>query len=156
MSKSYRITWENGLVTVYDSKQISKVEEFEVDRKVKPEDRVDFTKPIELFYPEEAYDPSPDATYPCEYVGAMHEMSNNFMSWFVVRDLTPMAYTEEEPAWTSECNLMLVRGDGKTDVPGCVVRNVEPQADKNSEYDPNTFYALHWNLKTGWTASIVK
>ena len=98
----------------------------EESRKVPLESRVDFTKPIELFYPEEAKDPSIESggVYPCEYVGAVHECQRNFPSWFVCRDLTPVLIINGEPMWTEECNLFLVRGDGKTDVFGATVRNV--------------------------------
>lgn len=82
-----------------------------------PKDKwLDLTKPLEGYWTKSgAY------AGPIKYVGPMDDASANFPSWFIVR--------WEEDYEDSEHFLM--RGDGKTDIPGLTVRNkTEGFADK--------------------------
>lgn len=82
-----------------------------------PKDKwLDLTKPLEGYWTK-----SGEYAGPIKYVGQMDDASANFPSWFIVR-------------WEEDCEdseHFLMRGDGKTDIPGLTVRNkAEGFADK--------------------------
>ena len=85
-------------------------------RAVHKDNRLDLTKPLEGYWTKSgAY------AGPIKYVGQMDDASANFPSWFIVR-------WEEDYA---DSDHFLMRGDGKTDIPGLTVRNkTEGFADK--------------------------
>lgn len=74
-----------------------------------PRDKwLDLTKPLEGYWTK-----SGEYAGPIKYVGQMDDASANFPSWFIVR-------------WEEDCEdseHFLMRGDGKTDIPGLTVRN---------------------------------
>lgn len=83
------------------------------DRKVSEASRIDFEKPIELFFE------GGKGSVFCEFVGQMEETSKNFPSWFICKTTWENNSCDDgdEPAY------FLVRGDGKTDIQDWRVRN---------------------------------
>lgn len=131
---------EGGFLSVVDTAGGSSSLEEIVSRAVPEDKRLDFTKPIEIYFAGDTY----PAWYPCKFLGEMHGKSNNFMSWFVV----------EVPHEGTIKSYILVRGDGKTDVPGATVRNVV-EATKPKLVLPiqgNRYYKFR-NGKTAWIST---
>lgn len=79
-----------------------------VSRAVPKDKRLDLTKPLE------ATEPDVERTYKVSYIGPVHYHSQNFMSWFICK---------LEGGISDDYKYFLMRGDGKTDIPGLTVRN---------------------------------
>jgi len=78
-----------------------------VSRAVPKDKRLDLTKPLEM---HNVYQDTVDEV---KFIGALREDSQNFMSWFVMHG----RYSSSNEGY------FLMRGDGKTDIPGVTVRN---------------------------------
>jgi len=97
-------------------------------RAVPKDNRLDLTKPLVLYV-----DGCEDV--PVKYVGPLHESSRNFPSWFVMEELSGVC----------DERFFLMRGDGKTDIPGLTVRNkVEPKLHLPLEVGKK------YRMKRGW------